>query len=210
MWNEGKNAAWFEAPRFPSGRERFMLCLLQSPLSRSVMKSYMISLAAVTALLLSAPGFSQDKDPVSSAVKEILPRMQSNMTAAAEEMPADKFSFQPSPQQISFGHLIMHIAQVNDFLCSKIGDQPAPATPDLKETDSKDKLVSALKDSFAFCSAAVNGLTDARLGDSVELRGGRKASRAFAVITLSNDWADHYGTEAAYLRQNGLLPPTAK
>jgi hypothetical protein len=39
--------------------------------------------------------------------------------------------------------------------------------------------------------------------------GGRKAPRDFALIALTNDWADHYSA-ATYLRLNGLLPPTAK
>ena len=33
---------------------------------------------------------------------------------------------------------------------------------------------------------------------------------AFALIALTNDWADHYSAAAMYLRLNGLLPPTAQ
>jgi hypothetical protein len=35
-------------------------------------------------------------------------------------------------------------------------------------------------------------------------------SRATALITIANDWADHYSTAAAYLRLNGILPPSAR
>jgi hypothetical protein len=161
-------------------------------------------------VLVSVSAFAQTKDPVSSAAKDILPSQSKNMAAAAEEMPADKYGFKPTPEQISFGHMVMHIAMVNDFLCSKIGDAPAPATADLKDTDGKDKLVAALKTSFDYCAAALNGVNDSKLGDEVELRGGHKATRAFALITLTNDWADHYSGEAMYLRLNGLLPPTAQ
>ena len=38
----------------------------------------------------------------------------------------------------------------------------------------------------------------------------RKATRARAMVALSNDWADHYAGEAMYLRLNGILPPTAQ
>jgi len=48
------------------------------------------------------------------------------------------------------------------------------------------------------------------MGDEVALWGGRKATRAAALIALTNDWADHYAMAAIYLRLNGLLPPTAK
>jgi hypothetical protein len=51
---------------------------------------------------------------------------------------------------------------------------------------------------------------DSKLGDTVELFGGREGPRAFALIALTNDWADHYSAAAMYLRLNGLLPPTAQ
>jgi|HubBroStandDraft_6_1064221.scaffolds.fasta_scaffold48411_4 hypothetical protein len=87
---------------------------------------------------------------------------------------------------------------------------PEPKAQELKETDGKDKLVAALKASFDFCNTSMRKVTDATLGDTIEVWGYRKAPRAFALIALTNDWADHYSTAAMYLRLNGLLPPTAK
>ena len=161
-------------------------------------------------LVTSLSLFAQSKDPVTSVVKEILPRQQKNIVAAAEEMPADKFSFKPTPAQMSFGQLIVHITESNNYLCAKISDMPAPKPAELTETSSKEKLVAALKSSFDFCGTALDKVGDSKLGDSIELFGGRSALRAFAMIALTNDWADHYGSEAMYLRLNGLLPPTAQ
>ena len=154
----------------------------------------------------------QNKEPVSSVVKEMLPRQEKNMIAAVEEMPADKFAFKPTPQQQTFAHLVMHMIETDYYLCAKAGDVPAPKAKaqELEETDGKDKLVAALKASFDFCDTAVSKITDATLADPIEVWGGRKATRAFAVIALTNDWTDHYSTAAMYLRLNGLLPPTAK
>jgi uncharacterized damage-inducible protein DinB len=134
------------------------------------------------------------------------------MIAAVEEMPADKFAFKPTPQQQTFAQLVMHMIETNYYLCAKAADVPAPKVQaqELKETDGKDKLVAALKASFDFCDTAVPKITDATLADPIEVWGGRKATRAFAVIALTNDWTDHYSTAAMYLRLNGLLPPTAK
>ena len=158
----------------------------------------------------SVPLFAQSKDPVTSVVREILPRQQKNIVAAAEEMPADKFGFKPTPPQISFGQLIVHILDSNNYLCAKISDLPAPKPTDLTETSGKDKLVAALKASFDFCTVALTKVDDSKLGDPLELFGGRSGVRAFPLIALTNDWADHYGAEAQYLRLNGLLPPTAQ
>jgi len=162
------------------------------------------------ALLASIPVFAQSKNPVTSVVQEILPRQQKNIVAAAQEMPADKFSFKPTPAQMSFGQLIVHITESNNYLCAKISDLPAPKPAELTEASSKDKLVAALQASFDFCGPALDKVDDSKLGDSIEVFGGRSAPRAFALIALTNDWADHYGSEAMYLRLNGLLPPTAQ
>jgi hypothetical protein len=162
-------------------------------------------LFAATAVL------AQDKNPVTSVAKQILPRQQKNLVAAAEAMPADKFGYKPTEQQITFGHLILHILETNNYLCSHIGDVPEVKPPmPLKESDGKDKLVAALQASFDFCTTALGKVDDSKLGDEVELFGGRKGSRAFALIALTNDWADHYSSAAMYLRLNGLLPPTAQ
>ena len=163
-------------------------------------------------LLLSATVvLAQEKNPVTSVAREILPRQQRNLVAAVEEMPADKFGYRPTEQQMTFGHLVLHIVESNNYLCSKIGDMPeVKAAVPLKESDGKDKLVAALKASFEFCSTALGKVDDSKLGDEVELFGGRKGLRAFALIALTNDWADHYSSAAMYLRLNGMLPPTAQ
>ncbi len=161
-------------------------------------------------LLVSLPLFAQDKNPVSDAIRALAQRNGKNITAAAEEMPADKYSFKPTADQMTFAHLTLHIVEANDFLCSKIGDTAAPKRAEAKETESKDKLVATLKDSFEFCGTALGKLDDSKLGEMLTLFGGQKYSRATAMFILSNSWADHYGMEAMYLRLNHLLPPTAK
>lgn len=146
--------------------------------------------------------------PVSGFVKAGVPRYQKNMVAAAEAMPAEKYSFKPTPEMNTFGHLVMHIVQSNNNFCSKISGQAAPETK-IAETDPKDKLVAAMKDSFAFCTTALASVDDSKLGDQF-MFGNRAISRGGALVTLQGSWSDHYATEAIYLRLNGILPPTAQ
>ena len=122
-------------------------------------------------------------------------------------MPADKFDFKSTSSQMSFGHLMVHVAESNNYLCAKISDTPPPKSAELTETSGKEKLVAALRSSFDFCGAALEKVEDSKLGDSIELFGGRSALRAFALIALTNDWADHYGAAAMYLRLNGFASP---
>ena len=54
-------------------------------------------------------------------------------------------------------------------------------------------------------------VTDAQLGEEVMMAGRRTGhSRGASVIIISSDWADHYSTAAAYLRLNGIVPPTVQ
>jgi uncharacterized damage-inducible protein DinB len=150
-----------------------------------------------------------EPNPVTTAVKNQLPRFSKNMVAAAEAMPAEKYNFKPTPEMNSFAHLVMHIAQSNNGLCSKISDTTAPEAK-IADTDPKDKLVAALKASFEYCATALDKVDDSKLADQMMLFGNRPFSRAAVLIILSDDWYDHYGAQAVYLRLNGILPPTAQ
>jgi uncharacterized damage-inducible protein DinB len=148
--------------------------------------------------------------PVSSAVRENAQQVGKNLMAAAEEMPADKYSFRPTPAQMSFGQVVVHLAQGNDYLCGAIAGSKAPTRAKVDTTASKEALVARLKETFAFCDQALATIDDAKLGEQIPFFGGRPMARA-AIMTLTTaDWADHYSQSAIYLRLNGLLPPTAK
>lgn len=172
------------------------------------MKRFLLVLAFAG---LSTPLLAQqNKNVVTDVIREMLPRQAKNLIGAVEEMPANKFSFKPTPPQMTFAHLVIHITESNNYLCAKAGDVAAPKMPELSESDGKDKLLAAMKASFDFCATALAKVDDSKLGDTVDLFGGRQGPRAFALIALTNDWADHYSAAAQYLRLNGLLPPTAK
>jgi hypothetical protein len=149
------------------------------------------------------------KNPVTDTVREIFSRQQKNLLAAVEEMPADKFAYSPTPAQMTFGHLVLHMTMSNIELCSKAANMPPPPLRPAPETD-KERQQAMLTRSFMYCEAALNKVDDSKLGDTIELYGGRQATVAFALIALTNDWADHYSAAAVYLRLNGLLPPTAQ
>jgi DinB superfamily len=158
----------------------------------------------------AAAGQGPTKDPVATSLRTLLQRSQTNIVAAIEAMPADKFTYKPTPDQIPFAHLVVHIASSNNSLCSKAADVPAPKVDELKESDAKEQLVAAVKASFSFCGDALAKMDDSKLGDSVELFGGKQFPRAMAALGLASGWSDHYGAAAMYLRLNGILPPTAQ
>ena len=158
-----------------------------------------------------ATGAAQNSaTPVADALRANAKRAERNLVEAAQEMPADKYGFKPTPAQMGFGEILEHLAGGNDFLCSSISGVPAPKRAKVAATEPKQKLVDRLKESFQFCDSALAKLDDAGLGAQVPFFGKSKVSRATVVMAATEDWADHYSQMAIYLRLNGLLPPTAK
>jgi len=150
------------------------------------------------------------KDPVTASLRVLLPRSRNNILGAITAMPADKFNYKPTPEQMTFAHLVVHIVGSNNSLCAKAADIAAPKVEEAKETDAKDKLLAAATASFDFCGEALGKMDDSKLGDSVELFGGKQFPRAMASLGLASGWADHYAAAAMYLRLNGILPPSAQ
>jgi len=148
-------------------------------------------------------------NPVSDTVRSMLGGRAKNLTAAAEAMPADKYGYKPTAEQMTFAALMEHTAESNNLLCSKLTSQASPSDK-ISDKDPKDKLVAAVKSSFAYCETALKGVQDSQLGEQVTLFGGRQAPKAAALFSLAGGWADHYGAAAIYLRLNGILPPTAQ
>ena len=161
-------------------------------------------------LLFAIAAGAQTKNPVSSALREILPARQKNIVGAVEEMPADKFSYKPTADQMTFGHLVTHIIEANNLFCSKVAAVAAPKGEEAKDSDAKDKLVASLKASFDFCTDALSKMDDSRLSEMTDAMGGQQVSRARLALVMAGSWADHYAEAAMYLRLNGLTPPSAK
>jgi hypothetical protein len=149
------------------------------------------------------------KNPVSGALRDTLPNRQKNTIAAVEAMPADKFNYKPTPDQMTFGHLVAHMVGANYLLCSGAASVSTPKLDEVSESDSKEKLVAALKASFDFCANALEKMDDSKLGETTGGPSGQ-VSRARYALGVASNWADHYAEAAMYLRQNGILPPTAK
>ncbi len=164
---------------------------------------------ATVAIAQSKTPAQNTTNPVVSTVRQLEERQSKNLIGAADEMPADKYSYRPTPAQMTFAHLVIHVTESNNSLCARVAGEP-PRELKLSESDSKDMLTKAMKDSFAYCEQVLAKADDSTLGTQVELYGGHSGPRAAALIYLATGWADHYSAAAMYLRLNNLLPPSAK
>ncbi len=169
-----------------------------------------LSVAAAGVFAVSVSLAAQESNPVSAALRADTARYGKNIVAAAESMPSDKFSTRPTPKQMSFAQLVRHITGGNTMICSWIAGEAPPKASAPAETADKNALVAALKQSFAYCDTALAKVDDSKLGEEVPFFGGRKVTRAAAMLDLAADYGDHYSLMATELRVAGLLPPTAQ
>ena len=185
------------------------------------MKTYgLLLIGLLSPITLSAQQPSAPPaNPVTTAFRGRILALHRNLAQAFDSIPADKFSYKPTPAQLTIGYVAQHLANDNYLFCNTFGDMKAtrPAdetsTPDsVKATWPKDKLVASLKESFTFCANAFNQLDDTKLPDQVTMTMGpnsRQVTRAGMVLGHAMDMADHYSQIANYMRLNGMLPPTA-
>jgi hypothetical protein len=168
-----------------------------------------IRLAALATVCLASAAAAQSA-PVADAFREMTGRQAKNLVAAAEEMPEGKYGYKPTPAQMSFGDVIDHLSEGNDYFCGEIGGVKAPKRTELAKGAGKTQKVARLKETFQFCDTALAKLDDSGLAAKLPFFGEREISRAAMMLAASEDWGDHYSQLANYLRLNGLLPPTAK
>src|SRR5665213_2215623 len=99
---------------------------------------------ALAALMVPSMANAQDSamipNPITTLLKQQVVRYGDLQVAAAEAMPADKYSYRSTPETRTFGQLVLHVAQFNNNMCGRISGMTAPDIKDVKDTDSKDKL----------------------------------------------------------------------
>jgi hypothetical protein len=170
-----------------------------------------VSFSIIVASLSLAGASQAQSGPLAAAMKATITRYTTNMPGAADLMPAEKYGFKPTPEQMSFGEVIAHESESNETLCAAIaGGGQNPSESAAGATAPKDQLVARIRKSFEYCGTVIDQLKENALADSVPWFGGRKVTRARAIIALAQDWADHYAQAAMYLRLNGILPPSAR
>ena len=158
-------------------------------------------------------------NPITTAFRTRIAGLERNVAQAFDSIPESKFGYKPTPAQLSFGYIAQHVASDNYLFCNLFGDKKATVSAEETSTaDSvkanwpKDKLVSQLKASFAFCQDAIAQLDDAKLAEQVTMTfngNSRNTFRANMVLGHALDLADHYSQLANYMRLNNMLPPSA-
>ena len=156
----------------------------------------MILLGCIACATLSA-----QNNMTNAAVQRYFNPIRRNLEASAEVMPAEKYGFRLTPGQMTFAEWINHSSERNYRDCSTLRSEPQPEAlnrlPSLRE---KAEVTKELKDSFAYCAAALEKMDDQKAASSPEM------SAAFLHVIVHNN--EIYGNVVGYLRVSGIVPPS--
>lgn len=134
---------------------------------------------------------------------------EDKFTRLAEAIPADKYTWRPTPDVRSFAEVFLHVSGANYNLYKLVGTPP-PSNLDLKtiekSTTDKAKVIATLKDSFAHAKAAIKAMPDADLDKSLDWFGGKNTQRGILLFIVRHA-AEHLGQSIAYARFAGIVPP---
>lgn len=147
----------------------------------------------------------------------VLSLTEMEVVSAAEAMPAEKYDFAPPATAgefkgvRTFGQQVKHLAQANYQLMAGIGVPGAVDPKTLDGLKTKDELVKALKDSYAYAHTVINSLTPANAFDAVPgFPPQFKATKASMATFMIMHTMDHYGQMVEYLRMNSIIPPASR
>ena len=164
-------------------------------------------LALLACVVATSASAQAPMDPLSAALKRGWDGIALNLRESAEKMPADKYSFKPSPDVKTFAGEIGHGANTHYFFCARIKGEPNPNKMDFEKETNKDALVKALIASNEYCSAAINASTDKWLMETVG-QGPQAQPRAGVVAAHIAHSNETYGTIVPYMRMSGIVPPS--
>ncbi len=179
-----------------------------------------VALIAFCLLLGPVPGFSQQQDipkNIAESVGDVLQFAQQGFLAAAEAMPADKYSFIPATGNFkdtrSFAEQVKHVACVNFAFFNEIEGK---TTPELCEkggpskAKTKGELLQYLHQSFDYGNGVLATINAQNALDRVT--GHYAAPNTKLGVAVAAVWhvSDHYGQIVEYLRMNGIVPPATQ
>lgn len=176
---------------------------------------------AVLALSLAsvaAPAFAfHDHDAAPAAgganlralVQASVDDAETKLTALADAMPAEKYSWRPGEKVRSVGEVFMHVAGGNYFLTGLLGGKaPEGVNPREFDKDANDKakVKATMKASFDHVRKFLAAMPDADLSKAMKIFG-RDGTAAELVLGLATHNHEHLGQSIAYARMNGVVPP---
>lgn len=142
-----------------------------------------------------------------------LEAVQKKFVDLADVLPADKFTWRPSPDSRSFAEVFLHVAGERYGILGLMGAAPPEGFDGKtfeKSTTDRARIIAELDKSWQFAQRAINGMSNADFAKPLP-KLGPQANAGDVVYILVADAHEHLGQAVACARVNGIVPPwTAK
>jgi uncharacterized damage-inducible protein DinB len=136
--------------------------------------------------------------------------LKETMHRLAEAMPADRYTFKPTPPQRDFGQQVLHVANANVLNLAFMRGTARPPAID-RTASAKEAAIAAMDASFDYGAALIREQSETTLMQVVDTnRFLGPSSRARVVYFLLGHTWDVYGQMVVYLRLNGGTPPASE
>jgi hypothetical protein len=134
-----------------------------------------------------------------------------NLTEAAQKLGDADYSYRPSPEIRVYGGQLAHVANSQFNACAAArGEKNPNQGQNLEQTlKTRDEIVKALSDSFAFCDPAFASLTDQSAVELVQ-QGQNQVARGSVLANLIAHSNEEYGIITVYLRTKNIVPPSTE
>jgi uncharacterized damage-inducible protein DinB len=156
------------------------------------------------------------------AFDAMLSQFESQLLGVAQAMPAEKYSFAPTAETFAsgspakfatvrtFAEQLTHLASANYFFFSSLnGATPPAAAKQVRDLKTKDEILAALKESFAYAHSQIATITPQNAFSGIKGADGFHTPATVAAFAVAHGY-DHYGQMVEYLRMNGMVPPGSK
>jgi len=165
--------------------------------------------SAAVAIAQDRPAAPTPDNPLSAFNKHIYAHEKDILLRSAEKMPEENYTFKPTDAVRSYGQILGHVADAQYLFCSIALGETNPA-PKIEQTKtSRADLIAALKEAFAYCDKAYDGMTDASATQMVKLFG--NDAPKLGVLTVNNMHnLEHYGNLVTYMRLKNIVPPSSE
>ena len=158
---------------------------------RNVLVAIAVLLAATAAPAQTAS--PQAPDDVAKAVRDGFNTVSGYISKAAEMVPAERYTYQPTKDVRTFGQMVAHIVDGYNYFCA-VGAGRKVEWSDATEKGATDKatITQKLQAASAACQSTYAG------------KGG------LPELIKNNEHSNlHYGNLVTYLRMLGLKPPSS-
>lgn len=166
-------------------------------------------LAAVPATVFAQAATPAPANPISASQKKMYMMLSGVVISAAEKMPEENYGFKPTPEVRSFGQLVGHLADSQQYFCSSVESEPKSGDGVEKSKTSKAELVAALKEAVSYCNKIYAAMTDAKGSEMMKLMNQDFAKLTVLSANTAHDY-EHYGNMVTYMRLKGIVPPTSE